>query len=242
MNVSLSGKAAIVTGAFSGIGLAVVEQFLDAGASVVAVDRAGDPPWRLRCDSTKNLRSLPAMSASNPPPSNSRASPSTASARSTSWSTTPAISIVKAIHEHTPDEWDAVMNTNVKALYWAARHVIPQMIKSGGGVILNTGSISGVAGIPTQGAYGAIKGSDSSDDPANGYGVCEVQHPRKRHRLRNSRYADRAPLGRSFRRSAGLLENARRKIIPSAESRPPRKWRVFSSTWPATWRVSLPAR
>ena len=31
-----------------------------------------------------------------------------------------AISIVKALHEHTPQEWDAVMDTNVKAIYLAA--------------------------------------------------------------------------------------------------------------------------
>jgi NAD(P)-dependent dehydrogenase (short-subunit alcohol dehydrogenase family) len=69
------------------------------------------------------------------------------------------ISIVKPIHEHTPEEWDAIMNTNVKAVYWAARHVIPVMMKQKSGVILNTGSISGEVGIATQGAYGPSKGA-----------------------------------------------------------------------------------
>lgn len=69
------------------------------------------------------------------------------------------VSVVRAIHEHTPEEWDWVMNTNLKAIYWAARHVIPIMIKQQGGLILMTGSISGEAGIPTQGAYGPSKGA-----------------------------------------------------------------------------------
>src|SRR5205085_7100431 len=69
------------------------------------------------------------------------------------------ISVVKAIHEHTPDEWDKVIDTNLKALYWAARRVIPVMIRQKSGVILNTGSISGVAGIPAQGAYAPSKGA-----------------------------------------------------------------------------------
>jgi dihydroanticapsin dehydrogenase len=51
------------------------------------------------------------------------------------------------------------MNVNVKAIYWAARHVIPVMKRRGGGVILNTGSISGVAGFPNQGAYAPSKGA-----------------------------------------------------------------------------------
>jgi NAD(P)-dependent dehydrogenase (short-subunit alcohol dehydrogenase family) len=51
------------------------------------------------------------------------------------------------------------MSPNVKAVYLAARHVAPVMMRQRAGVILNTGSISGVAGIPMQGAYGASKGA-----------------------------------------------------------------------------------
>ena len=70
-----------------------------------------------------------------------------------------AISIVKPLHLHSPEEWDSVMNSNVKALYWAARHVIPLMIDQACGLILISGSISGEAGIPTQGAYAPSKGA-----------------------------------------------------------------------------------
>ena len=69
------------------------------------------------------------------------------------------ISVVKPLHEHSAEEWDAVMNSNVKAIYWAARSVIPVMIRQKAGVILNTGSISGETGIATQGAYGPSKGA-----------------------------------------------------------------------------------
>jgi len=69
------------------------------------------------------------------------------------------VSVIKPVHEHTPEEWDQVFNTNVKAVYWAARHVIPVMIRQGSGLILMTGSISGENGIPTQGAYAPSKGA-----------------------------------------------------------------------------------
>src|SRR2546423_12135648 len=51
------------------------------------------------------------------------------------------------------------MNVNVKAAYFAARNVIPAMMRQRSGVILNMGSISGSIGIATQGAYGPSKGA-----------------------------------------------------------------------------------
>jgi len=48
MQVSLAGKVAIVTGAASGIGLAIVKQYLNSGiAGLVAVDLAADIPASL---------------------------------------------------------------------------------------------------------------------------------------------------------------------------------------------------
>jgi NAD(P)-dependent dehydrogenase (short-subunit alcohol dehydrogenase family) len=69
------------------------------------------------------------------------------------------IAVIKPLHEHTPEEWDRVMNVNVKSIYWAARHVVPVMKRQHSGVILNTGSISSVAGMLGQGAYAPSKGA-----------------------------------------------------------------------------------
>jgi NAD(P)-dependent dehydrogenase (short-subunit alcohol dehydrogenase family) len=51
------------------------------------------------------------------------------------------------------------MDVNVKSIYWSARHVVPVMQNFGGGLFLNTGSISSVAGLAEQGAYGPSKGA-----------------------------------------------------------------------------------
>jgi NAD(P)-dependent dehydrogenase (short-subunit alcohol dehydrogenase family) len=69
------------------------------------------------------------------------------------------VACVKPIADHSPEEWDRVMNVNVKAIYWSARAVVPVMKRQGGGLFLNTGSISSVAGIAAQGAYGPSKGA-----------------------------------------------------------------------------------
>lgn len=159
MNVSLADKSAIVTGAFSGIGLATVLAYLEAGAKVVAVDRAAQVPTRLVEKAGERLAIVQGDVAQEATAVEYTRVACERFGRIDILVNNAGISVVKAIHEHTPEEWDAVMNVNVKAIYRAARQVIPVMMEKGGGVILNTGSISGVAGIATQGAYGPSKGA-----------------------------------------------------------------------------------
>jgi NAD(P)-dependent dehydrogenase (short-subunit alcohol dehydrogenase family) len=164
VNVSLAGKTAVITGAGSGIGRAIVLKFLEAGASgVVAVEWRADSAASLRADCpAEHCGRLEVVQADVSTEDAAREFTRVALERFGGLGiviNNAAVSVVKALHEHTPDEWSAVMDTNVKAIYWAARHVIPVMIERGGGVILNAGSISGEVGIPTQGAYAASKGA-----------------------------------------------------------------------------------
>jgi NAD(P)-dependent dehydrogenase (short-subunit alcohol dehydrogenase family) len=161
MNVTLAGKTAVVTGAASGIGLATVLKFLEADIDgVVAVDLAAEPPDSLRRQSaTERVRYVCGdVSAEETARRFTRAAMDSFG-RIDVLVNNAGVSVVKPLHEHTPEEWDAVMGVNVKAVYWAARHVIPVMMKQKSGVILNTGSISGEVGIPGQGAYGPSKGA-----------------------------------------------------------------------------------
>ena len=164
MNVSLEQRTAVITGAGSGIGRATVLKFLDAGAAgVVAVDRRPDLVESLRaaCPAARRER-LAGVVGDVSAEETAREFTRVALERFGGLDVlinNAAISVVKPLHEHAPEEWDAVMDINVKAIYWAARHVIPVMIGRGGGVILNAGSISGEVGIPGQGAYAASKGA-----------------------------------------------------------------------------------
>lgn len=160
MQVSLSDKVAIVTGAASGIGRAIVSKYLESDAAgVIGVDFS-DPPEALR-----PLESDPRFKYVRGDVSQEQTAQAFTRAALDNFGRIDVLvnnagaSVVKPLHEHTPQEWDAVMNTNVKAIYWAARQVIPVMIRQHAGVILNTGSISGQVGIPMQGAYAASKGA-----------------------------------------------------------------------------------
>lgn len=162
MEVTLRGKTAIVTGAASGIGLATVLKYLEADAAgVVAVDVAPALPEPLARHAAGGgrLRYVCGDVGVEATAAEFTRAAVEAFGRVDVLVNNAGVSVVKAIHEHTPEEWDAVMNANVKAAYWSARHVIPVMMRQRGGVVLNTGSISGVVGLATQGAYGPSKGA-----------------------------------------------------------------------------------
>lgn len=65
--------------------------------------------------------------------------------------------------EHLPladaDEatFDRIMNVNVKGVWLCMKHEINQMLKQGGGAIVNTASVAGLVGAPLQPIYAASK-------------------------------------------------------------------------------------
>ena len=160
MRVTLSAKAAVVTGAASGIGLSTVLQFLESDAAgVVAVDVAPEAKEFAGHQAGSRLRYVRGDVSVEETSRAFTAAAVEAFGRIDVLVNNAGVSVVKALHEHTPQEWDRVIDTNVKAVYLAARHVIPVMMQQRTGVVLNTGSISGQVGIPLQGAYGPSKGA-----------------------------------------------------------------------------------
>lgn len=163
MQIGVEGKVAIVTGASSGIGLAMVPVFLESGAAgLVAVFLEREPPPELMRFKQQFGERLQLVSGDVREESTALQFTQVALGgfgRIDVLINNAAVSVIKPLHEHTPQEFDAVMDTNVKAVYWAARHVLPVMIRQKSGVVLNSGSISGAVGIATQGAYAPSKGA-----------------------------------------------------------------------------------
>jgi NAD(P)-dependent dehydrogenase (short-subunit alcohol dehydrogenase family) len=65
----------------------------------------------------------------------------------------------KPTHEITSDEWDHLMNVNLKGVFFCTKHAIPQMIAAGNGSIINLSSIYGLVGAADVPPYHASKGA-----------------------------------------------------------------------------------
>lgn len=62
-------------------------------------------------------------------------------------------------HEVTSEEWDYLMNINVKGVFFCTKHAIPQMLEAGIGSVINLSSIYGLVSAPDVPPYHASKGA-----------------------------------------------------------------------------------
>lgn len=61
------------------------------------------------------------------------------------------------LHELAPAEWERIMNTNLRGVYYCIRSFSPLMIRGGGGHIINISSLAGKNALPNGAAYSASK-------------------------------------------------------------------------------------
>lgn len=156
-----SGKVALVTGGSSGIGLAAATAFAKAGASVVITSRsatAGERACAAIAQGGAAALFVPADVRDEP--SLQRAVEQTLAhfgrldcafnAAGIGGDMAPLESASQAI-------WDDVLATNARGVWLTMRHEIPAMLASGGGAIVNMGSIYSAAGKAAHHAYVASK-------------------------------------------------------------------------------------
>jgi len=65
----------------------------------------------------------------------------------------------KPTHELTEEEWDRVMQVNVKGVFFCTKHAVPYLREAGGGSIVNLSSIYGLVSAPDVPPYHASKGA-----------------------------------------------------------------------------------
>ena len=141
----LSGKVAVISGAASGIGLAGVETFVEAGAQVVAADiqdekgkaleaRFGTDHVRyVSCDVT-DLTALEALMAS---------AVEAFGSLDIVWNNAGHGGTPASIEELDEAGYDATMNLLLKQVFFGTKFAVPHM-KEKGGSIINTSSVSAV--------------------------------------------------------------------------------------------------
>ena len=161
MNHPFAGKVALVTGAGSGIGLATAKAFGEAGASVVLADRredavraaaeglsaSGGKALAVRCDVTDDTQVASMIDRTV----------STFGRLDAAFNNAGVIQRRVDTAEISGDEWDRVMAINLRGVWSCMKYELPQMLRNGGGAIVNCSSIGGVIGVPGLAAYHAAK-------------------------------------------------------------------------------------
>ena len=61
-------------------------------------------------------------------------------------------------HELPEDSWDRIIAVNLKSYFLMTKHCVPELIKRGGGAIINTASVQGLQSMKGVAAYAASKG------------------------------------------------------------------------------------
>lgn len=144
-----------VTGATSGIGRATVERFVKEGWEAVALGRrderlaalAAEHPGRIRTtrldvrDREDVERAFADMGDIDVLVNNAGL----------------ALGLEPA-QECSLDDWDAMVDTNIKGLLYCTRAALPGMVARKAGHVVNLGSIAGTYAYPGSNVYGASKG------------------------------------------------------------------------------------
>jgi NAD(P)-dependent dehydrogenase (short-subunit alcohol dehydrogenase family) len=159
--MKLKEKVALVTGAASGIGLATAALFGQEGAKVMCADLDADGAERVAqqiADSGGEAASTQADV--------SRAADVERMVQETveRWGrldvlvNNAGIYFILPLTQVPEEEWDRLININLKGVFLGCKYAIPEMVKGGGGAIVNTASIAGLRGFANWTTYCASKG------------------------------------------------------------------------------------
>ncbi|MDH5620587.1 MAG: SDR family oxidoreductase [Gammaproteobacteria bacterium] len=154
----LSGKNILVTGGASGIGQATAARFLEEGCSVCVIDRSAEARARV-AEELPGLAAILDADVSNLDDVQAAFEAAVACMGSVDVLINNAgISIRHDFLDITLQEWDEVLNVNLKGVFFMAQTAARHMVGKGSGVIINTASTAGNIGYPHYADYSASKG------------------------------------------------------------------------------------
>ncbi|MBN6189147.1 SDR family oxidoreductase [Aneurinibacillus sp. BA2021] len=162
----LTGKTAIITGGGRGLGKQIAFALAEAGARVVLCSRKLDACQAASEELQKMGRQALALACDVTQPADIE---HVVKETVTRFGTidilvnNSGISWVAPALELAADKWDKVMNVNVKAVFLFSQAAAKEMVKSGGGKIINIASVTGFGGSPASFmdtiAYNTSKGA-----------------------------------------------------------------------------------
>lgn len=161
MTMRLQNKIAIITGAGSGIGRGIALSFVKEGAKVIVADwsveggeetvahihKEGGEAVFVKTDVSKkaDIEQMVSVCLKR-------------FGRVDILINNAGVYKSGSLHEISEEDWDVVLDTNLKSVFLGSVAVIPKMIEQGQGKIISMASIAGLVGFDKGGSYSASKG------------------------------------------------------------------------------------
>ncbi|WP_282171538.1 SDR family NAD(P)-dependent oxidoreductase [Cytobacillus firmus] len=157
----LQDKVAVITGGASGIGAATAHLFASEGAKVVIVDLNEEKGKTFEAELKAlnfNAQFLKANITNEEEVENIFKQTAESFGKVDIVFNNAGIGRVHPSHELDYSEWRQTVNVDLDGVFLVARESIREMLKIGGGTIVNTASMYGFVGSPGSAAYNAAKG------------------------------------------------------------------------------------
>jgi NAD(P)-dependent dehydrogenase (short-subunit alcohol dehydrogenase family) len=156
----LEGQRAIVTGGAAGIGTAIVRRFVEEGASVAILDIDADNAERVAAE--LGVLWFPVDVAQTDAMADVVQRAATELGGLTTLVNNAGVGNIKPLHRYREDQWDQLIDVNLKGTWNGIRAATPLIRLSGGGSIVNIGSVSGLRPTRGEGPYSAAKAGQTA--------------------------------------------------------------------------------
>ncbi|MHC8508512.1 MAG: SDR family NAD(P)-dependent oxidoreductase [Rhodospirillales bacterium] len=156
---NLQGRVAVVTGASRGIGAAVRRRLLDEGMTVICASRSApkEPKGPKENDGGGGIWIETDVSDPLSVAALFRGVEA-AHGRLDALVNNAGVQIEKSVTETTDDDWERLMGVNMHGVFLCCRAAVPLMAGTGGGAVVNVGSVSARHADPNMALYNASKG------------------------------------------------------------------------------------